>query len=73
MEKEKRLGNKDTTGLMITNLLLCRAGKTKLLLCNKLWWHQQVLDNDPVKDSTEQSCLTDNYHTNPLLRQIPWI
>lgn len=60
-------------GLMISNLLLGRMGKTKLLLCNELWWHHQLFDNDPAEDSIEQSCLTDNYHSNLLLRQLPWI
>lgn len=69
--ERKKIGKQGhNRGEMITNLLLGRMGKTKLLLCNKLWWHQQLFDNDPVKDSIEESCLTDNYHSKLLLRQL---
>lgn len=73
--ERKKIGKQGhNRGLMITNLLLGRMGKTKFLLCNKLWWHHQLSpDNDPVEDSIKQSCLTDYYHIKLLLRQLPWI
>lgn len=43
LEKEDRKIGKQRRNrdVMITNLLLGRMGKTKLLFYNKLWWHQQ--------------------------------